>query len=85
MTVPYSQQHLLHPKGGTWCGADVANDPGVADVRPRVPVCADCHIKAMHYRADLLTEVRAEVDQLMQLAGQITTIARSIKSKEYKP
>lgn len=24
-------------------------------------------------------------DQLMQLAGQITTIARSIKSKEYKP
>mgnify|MGYP003606164223 CR=1 FL=1 len=24
-------------------------------------------------------------DQLMQLAGQITTIARSIKAKEYKP
>ena len=24
-------------------------------------------------------------DQLMQLAGQITTIARAIKSKEYKP
>lgn len=24
-------------------------------------------------------------DQLMQLAGRITTIARSIKSKEYKP
>ena len=24
-------------------------------------------------------------DQLMQLAGQITTIARVIKSKEYKP
>ena len=24
-------------------------------------------------------------DQLMQLAGQITTVARSIKAKEYKP
>lgn len=24
-------------------------------------------------------------DQLMQLAGQITTVARAIKSKEYKP
>ena len=24
-------------------------------------------------------------DQLMQLAGKITTIARAIKSKEYKP
>lgn len=24
-------------------------------------------------------------DQLMKLAGQITTIARAIKSKEYKP
>ena len=24
-------------------------------------------------------------DQLMKLAGQITTIARSIKAKEYKP
>ena len=24
-------------------------------------------------------------DQLMQLAGQITTAARAIKSKEYKP
>ena len=24
-------------------------------------------------------------DQLMQLAGQIITIARAIKSKEYKP
>lgn len=24
-------------------------------------------------------------DQLMQLAGQITTIARAIKAKEYKP
>lgn len=24
-------------------------------------------------------------DQLMQLAGRITTVARSIKAKEYKP
>ena len=24
-------------------------------------------------------------DQLVQLAGQITTVARSIKTKEYKP
>ena len=24
-------------------------------------------------------------DQLMKLAGQITTVARAIKSKEYKP
>ena len=24
-------------------------------------------------------------DQLMKLAGQITTVARSIKAKEYKP
>ena len=44
------QQHVGHPAGGTWCGA--TNDPGVVDIRPRVPVCAACHMKAMHYRAD---------------------------------
>ena len=53
------QQHLGHPAGGTWCGADVTDDPEVAAIRPRIPVCAACHIKAMHYRADLLD--RAEV------------------------
>ena len=57
MTAPYYQdEHLGHPDGGTWCGA--TNDPGVADVRPRVPVCAACHIKAMHARTAIVEAAR---------------------------
>lgn len=35
--------------------------------------------------SELTVHLIGTPDQLMQLAGQITTIARAIKSKEYKP
>ena len=37
------------------------------------------------YAHDVSLTIIGTPDQLMQLAGQITTIARAIKSKEYKP
>ena len=64
--LAHGQQHLGHPDGGAWCGAAVTNDPGVADIRPRVPVCAVCHIKAMHYRADLLDSAEAELAHMRE-------------------
>lgn len=51
MTRP-DQQHLGHPEGGTWCGNGQRPSEAVAALRPRVPVCAACHIKAMHDRAE---------------------------------
>ena len=61
MTGP-DQQHLCIPAGGTWCGEGDTPGEAVAALRPRVPVCAVCHIKAMHYRADrqAWAEVRVE-------------------------
>ena len=37
------------------------------------------------YTHNMSLTITGTPDQLMQLAGQITTVARSIKSKEYKP
>lgn len=93
-TAPTRQQHLWHPEGGAWCSADVAHDPEVAGVRPRVPVCAVCHIKAMHYRADLqhaaeaqlahMTEARdnarAEVERL---EGQVEAVRAVMEDESH--
>lgn len=38
----------MHPDGGTWCGKGDIPSPEAAEIRPRIPVCACCHIKAMH-------------------------------------
>ena len=40
-------------------------------------------LKISTYNMDLT--ITGTPDQLMKLAGQITTIARAIKAKEYKP
>ena len=62
--LAHGQQHAGHPAGGTWCG--VTNDPGVADVRPRVPVCAVCHMKAMRHRADLLDSAESALAHMRE-------------------
>jgi hypothetical protein len=76
--LAHGQQHAGHPAGGTWCG--VTNDPGVADVRPRVPVCADCHIKAMRHRADLL-DAADERDALAAFAQGLQVATDSLRAE----
>ena len=45
-------QHLWNPMTDqTWCGGGERTTESMAEARPRVPVCAYCHIKAMHWRA----------------------------------
>ena len=87
MTRPECQ-HLARGDGGTWCGDPDAEFGGIGlALRPRVPVCAVCHMKAMHYRADreaaaesALAHMREARDaaraEVERLTGQIEAAKR---------
>ena len=64
MTGP-DEQHLCLPAGGTWCGEGDTPGEAVAALRPRVPVCAACHIKAMHYRAERQAWAGARLEAIL--------------------
>lgn len=72
MTRPECQ-HLTRADGGTWCG-DPDTDFGSIGLalRPRVPVCAVRHIKAMHYRAERQAWAEARVAATLT-AAQVGT------------
>ncbi len=62
-------QHLARGDGGTWCGDPDAEFGGIGlALRPRVPVCAVCHMKAMHYRADRQAWAEGRLEAVLRAA-----------------
>ena len=68
MTRPECQ-HLARGDGGTWCGDPDPDFGGIGlALRPRVPVCAVCHMKAMHYRAERQASAEARLEAILTAA-----------------
>lgn len=68
MTRPECQ-HLARGNGGTWCGDPDADFGGIGlALRLRVPVCAVCHMKAMHYRAERQASAEARLEAVLTAA-----------------
>lgn len=67
-------QHLPNPLVDgtpTWCGEP--HELMAAKIRPRLPVCAECHMKAMHHHADRATEAEARAHRFAQIIGRLTS------------
>lgn len=67
-------QHLQNPLADgtpTWCGEPY--DPIAGKIRPRLPVCAECHVKSMHHHAGRADEAEARAHRFAQIIGRLTS------------